>query len=64
MISQVPVSERSELHKRLIDAGELTTCLTCAYFERDILGCNLATQKPPLEVIICGCPAWDDLIPF
>jgi hypothetical protein len=51
-----------EMHRRLVQRGAVTCCLTCIEFQPDE-SCKLAGSRPPAEVIVYGCSKWDD-IPF
>lgn len=40
------------------------SCLNCTNFNRETETCNLVNQRPPIEVVVKGCEAWDQAIPF
>lgn len=49
--------------KVLVERGFLITCLNCEHFI-DKKTCSKFQAEPPAEVILYGCPAWDQIIPF
>lgn len=51
-----------KLHRILVTRGAVATCLTCRYFQDDEI-CSEAGRRPPAEIIVFGCPKFDD-IPF
>lgn len=51
------------LHRELVKRGVMPCCLTCTEFEEGTEKCRLANARPPANVIVYGCPQWDD-IPF
>lgn len=40
------------------------TCLNCEHWDKKAELCNLAGARPPLSVVVTGCPSWLDEIPF
>jgi len=51
------------VHERLIITGAVSTCLNCKEFSADETLCTRYGIQPPAEIIVYGCPEWDD-IPF
>lgn len=47
----------------LMEKGFFTTCLNCAYWNRENEMCNYYKQRPPAKVIVVGCETHTD-IPF
>ena len=51
-------------HQRImVERGYIITCLNCENFI-DKTKCALANVTPPPEVVLYGCEAWDQVIPF
>lgn len=62
--------------KEAASSGCLSNCLNCAFWNRPPVqangvpprpstGCKLAGDAvPPPEVIVVGCPSWEEDIPF
>lgn len=44
--------------------GATRTCLGCEHFVADGETCKLANARPPFEVLIRGCNAYDPSVPF
>lgn len=65
----MPMTENSELEqirayqRILVERGLIITCLNCEYFVGKT-ECSKFKANPPAEVILFGCPGWDQLIPF
>ena len=53
-----------ELQEQLIRAQDWTTCLNCEYWDKEKEYCTAFSARPPLTVIVVGCPAWEGEIPF
>lgn len=56
--------QRIEFQERIIRAQNWTTCLNCEYWDKKKEQCTTFSTKPPLEVIVVGCPEWLGEIPF
>jgi hypothetical protein len=54
--------EAQKLHRFLVKQGAVSTCLNCCNWKRG--RCALADTVPPAEVLVFGCPAWDNTLPF
>lgn len=53
-----------ELQEQLIRAQDWTTCLNCEYWDKEKEHCKAFSARPPLAVIVVGCPVWLGEIPF
>jgi hypothetical protein len=50
---------------RAIRRGLIRTCINCDYWTHDKEECKLAPgQRPPVTIIVLGCDAWMEEIPF
>lgn len=54
--------EAKKLHRFLVRQGAVSTCLNCVNWNGEC--CTLAKTVPPPEVLVFGCPAWDNTLPF
>jgi len=63
MNSKQPEQE-CKLHEELIYCGIVRSCLNCELFNRDLETCQLAGARPPVKVVVFGCPKWTLDIPF
>ena len=55
---------RRMVQDHAVKLGHWSTCLNCVHFHRPTAGCTLYNQTPPLEVVVVGCPGWDQEVPF
>lgn len=54
-----------ELAEYMRDKGLLRSCVNCEHWSGAKTElCSLANQRPPATVIVTGCPAHTDNIPF
>jgi hypothetical protein len=60
MDSEFP--EANKLHRFLSRQGAISTCMNCLSWDGE--KCLLAKTTPPPEVLVFGCPAWDNTLPF
>lgn len=63
----VPLSHlalRVEFHKRLVKLQVVNSCLNCVEWNPKPETCGKYKARPPAEVIVYGCPAWEEDIPF
>lgn len=50
---------------RAIRMGAIRTCLNCDSYIKDVEECKRAPgQRPPAIVLVLGCDAWIEEIPF
>lgn len=54
----------SEVFRELIDRQQVVTCINCIQWNDHDEKCTLAKIRPPARVIVFGCPAWEEDIPF
>lgn len=53
------------LHKNALYVSSLAhSCLNCEHWGDDEDACLLFKVRPPAQVIVFSCEAWDDRIPF
>jgi hypothetical protein len=45
-------------------AQNWTTCLNCEYWDKKEEQCTTFSARPPLAVVVVGCPEWVGEIPF
>ncbi len=63
-LSNLETAEQMEpLYRALIDRGIYKSCFNCSHGNKEQVMCYRSNIRPPMEVIIFGCPAWDYL-PF
>lgn len=66
-----------QVRKSAVISGIWKSCLNCENWSENKLAvklgefvneenpvCVLANRRPPTEVIVVGCPSWEDCIPF
>jgi hypothetical protein len=62
----MPLSEKQKIGavilEDLLASGTIRSCVNCEGLTKQ--GCSVAQQMPPPEVIMKGCDAWDQKIPF
>lgn len=77
-IKDMPLAFRIELHRELIIHAIVPTCLNCAHTDgaahrvtapvqpKDYAPviCEKYKIQPPIQVVMVGCPAWVQGIPF
>jgi hypothetical protein len=56
--------QQQEMHKKMVDNGLLTSCINCEHWHPKTEQCGLFNQRPPVPVIVYGCPEWQFDIPF
>ncbi len=50
---------------RAIRRGLIRSCINCDSWIRETEGCRIANGlRPPAAVIVIGCDAWEEEIPF
>lgn len=54
--------EAERLHRFLVRQGAVSTCMNCVNWKGG--RCALAESVPPAEVLVFGCTAWDNTLPF
>lgn len=57
------LEQAQALHRFLIRQGAVSTCMNCCNYRPDGT-CKLAQAVPPAEVLVFGCPSWDNTLPF
>lgn len=60
MTSEFEVAHK--LHRFLSRQGAVSTCLNCLHWREE--QCSLASAVPPPQVLVFGCSAWDNTLPF
>lgn len=55
---------RAFFQDELIHRGIWTTCLNCEHWDQAPRICQQYQSTPPDHVIVVGCPAWQETIPF
>jgi hypothetical protein len=58
-----PFATANLIHRFMVDRYAVSTCLNCTNFNEKEELCKKASSRPPAEVLVYGCEAWDD-IPF
>lgn len=48
----------------LQNSWSIQTCLNCCHCNKQADICKKYQAKPPMTVIVGGCPAWECSIPF
>ena len=56
--------EAKRLHRFLVKQGAVSTCLNCVGWEDGKCIAYGQPTLPPPEVLVFGCPAWDNTLPF
>lgn len=56
--------QRIEFQERIIGSQNWTTCLNCVYWDKKEELCTTFSTRPPLTVVVVGCPEWLGDIPF
>lgn len=56
--------QRIEFQERIIRSQNWTTCLNCEYWDKKEELCTIFSTRPPLTVVVVGCPEWLGEIPF
>lgn len=52
-------------HRKIVGFQLVVCCWNCENVDRNTDGCSLANgERPPLEIVTFGCPAWAPDIPF
>lgn len=51
------------LHRFLVRQGAVSTCMNCCHYQPNG-NCEVAQAVPPAEVLVFGCPSWDNILPF
>jgi hypothetical protein len=56
---------QQEMHKKMITNGLLSSCINCMHWSgMKTEMCEKFKTRPPLTVIVYGCPEWEHEIPF
>jgi hypothetical protein len=63
---QATQAKIEEYQEALLKKVFWRSCLNCTFWVEGQVntGCGLYRQMPPPKVIVHGCPAWEDQIPF
>jgi hypothetical protein len=57
-------AKRIEFQKQIVIQQVWSTCLNCEEWDKKVEQCGQFRTRPPLEVLIHGCPHWYGEIPF
>jgi hypothetical protein len=57
-------AQRIEFQERIIRSQNWTTSLNCEYWDKKEELCTTFAARPPLTVVVVGCPEWLGEIPF
>ncbi|WVW77207.1 hypothetical protein Bhz54_00036 [Stenotrophomonas phage vB_SmaS_Bhz54] len=57
-------AQRIEFQEQIIRSQNWTTCLNCEYWDKKEEQCTTFAARPPLTVVVVGCPEWLGEIPF
>lgn len=57
-------AKRIDFQKQIIVQQVWSSCLNCEEWDKETELCGQFKAKPPLEVIVHGCPQWYGEIPF
>lgn len=57
-------AKRIDFQKQIITHQVWSSCLNCEEWDKKQELCGLFKAKPPLEVVVHGCPQWYGEIPF
>lgn len=64
MPSRCDVQYMLKLTEKLIEKQLITSCLTCVNFNEGMEVCVIAQARPPIRVLVLGCPSWSEDLPF
>lgn len=54
-----------ELQLKLMQQGDLPSCISCEMFDNESETCKrFGNKRPPLEWLVVGCMEWEPAIPF
>lgn len=57
-------AQRITFQEQIIRSQNWTTCLNCEYWDKKEEQCTTFAARPPLTVVVVGCPEWLGEIPF
>lgn len=57
-------AKRIDFQKQIVVQQVWSTCLNCDVWDKKAEQCGQFQARPPLEVLIHGCPRWYGEIPF
>lgn len=62
--SEIQQIAMQAFHETLIKHATIKSCLNCYSFNKDTEVCAVANARPPAQILVYSCPAWDREIPF
>lgn len=57
-------AQRIDFQERIIRSQNWTSCFNCEYWNKEQETCQTFNARPPLAVVVVGCPEWEGEFPF